>query len=151
MGPRVAAVVEGRVAGARGDWAEVRSLDAVLAEWPPGSLLYTEATYLRIQWRLSMGDPALAAKALELIDVLIVRNRETTDLILRAAAAGRAGMDDYAWASLERLLSKLPHSRRARMLARRALETSRRLGNTEGSQETLRKLKSAAGESRSGA
>ena len=98
-----------------------------------------------------MGDPALAAKALELIDVLIVRNRETTDLILRAAAAGRAGMDDYAWASLERLLSKLPHSRRARMLARRALETSRRLGNTEGSQETLRKLKSAAGESRSGA
>ena len=149
--PKVAAIVEGRAAGARGDWGEVRSLDGVLAEWPPGSLLYTEATYLRIQWRLSTGDPALATEALELIDVLIVRNREMTDLILRAAAAGRAGMDDYGWASLERLLSKLPHSARARMLARRALETSRWLRNTEGAQETLRKLKSAAGESRSGA
>jgi hypothetical protein len=122
-----------------------------LAEWSPGSLLFTEATRLRIHWRLSAGDPILAAEAVDLVDILIARNRDVTDLIIRADAAGRAGMDDYGWASLERLFWKLPHSGRPRWLARRALEASQRLRNIEGAKETLRKIKNAAKGPRPGA
>ncbi len=149
--PAVAAVVRGRAAGARGDWAELRSLDDALAEWSPGSLLFTEAARLRIHWRLSAGDPILAAEAVDLVDILIARNRDVTDLIIRADAAGRAGMDDYGWASLERLFWKLPHSGRPRWLARRALEASQRLRNIEGAKETLRKIENAAKGPRPGA
>jgi hypothetical protein len=149
--PGVAAVVEGRAAQARGDWDELRSLDDALAAWSGGSLLFTEATHLRINWRLGAGDPDLAAEALDLVDVLVARNRDPVDLIIRADAAGRAGMDEYGWVSLDRLLPKLPHSGRPRWLARRALETTKRLRNIEGAKDTLRRIQNAADGPRPGA
>lgn len=133
----LAALIAGRVSLRRGDWEAVAGLDSILEEWTPGSLLYPEATRLRIGWRLATEDPESGHEALSLSDQLLTRSRKPGDLLLRAAAAAQAGLDDHGWASLERLRTRLGSSRNSPSLARRAINLSADLKPAKGSRGTI--------------
>jgi len=71
------------------------------------------------------------------------------NLLLRAEAAAQAGLDEYGWASLDRVLSKLTSpGPRNKMYASQALSTSRKLESAPGAQGVIRGLRRAAAPAR---
>ncbi len=106
------------------DWGAIRALDAELARWQPGELLFEEAAELRVRWRVESGDPRDAADALPLADVLIARDSSAARLLLRARAAARAGRVDLAWITLDALGRSAP----PRAVAADARALARELG-----------------------
>jgi tetratricopeptide (TPR) repeat protein len=142
--PEAAAVIEGESLGRRGRWKEVRDLDDQLAQAVPGSLLYPEATRLRIGWRLGLGGSRHGEEALELVEVLSARDRYLGDLVLRAEAARLAGRPDYAWASLSRLANSLTLNSKAKELAREALGVAAEIEPDAHAPVTLRLLRRIA-------
>jgi hypothetical protein len=118
--PRERAVGEGWGHVAAGDPAAVRALEADLAAWEPGELLWEDALRLRLAWRVASGDPRLAAEALELSTRVLRASPAPPDLVERAAAARAAGRPDFAWGALDVLAEWLRGPRRPD-LARAAL------------------------------
>ncbi|MCS5635139.1 MAG: fused MFS/spermidine synthase [Myxococcota bacterium] len=143
-----AAVISGLNLAATRDWEQVRALDSLLAEVEPGTLAFPEAARLRARWRLDSGDPALAWEALTVLDVLITRDRDAADLLLRARAAAAAGRTEYAWASLSRLLRRLPSDSRRRQLAGGGLEFAASLERDEHAPRILRRLRAYSADRR---
>jgi hypothetical protein len=80
----------------------------------------------------------------ELIDVLIARDQNPWDLLLRAEGAGLSGRPDYAWASLSRLSSSMNRVSNRKNLAKKALQLALKLPPGVSSNEILRRLKAQA-------
>jgi len=127
-----------------GDWSKLQALDAPLSEVAAGSMLFPEAARLRAAWRLASSDPARSWEAVKLIDVLIARDQNPWDLLLRAEGAGLSGRTDYAWASLSRLSSSMMRASNRKQLAKRALKLATRLPPGNSSDVIVRRLKAQA-------
>jgi tetratricopeptide (TPR) repeat protein len=144
--PRELGIVEAVAHRKEQDWKAVAGYEEALAGWEAGSLLHSEAVRMRVGWRLDTGDPQHARDALALLDQLIPRHKGIANLLLRAEASAGAGLDDFGWASLDRVLTRLksrPPGSRA--YAIRALNSSRRLDNIAGAQRIIRGLEAIAG------
>lgn len=107
------------------DWTGLRALDADLARLEPGALLHGLASRLRIRWRLELGEPELAREALEIVDVLLTRERIGEHYLLRARAGANAGEPAIAWAALDHLSITPWNTPR---MARRGIALARTLG-----------------------
>jgi spermidine synthase len=88
------------------EWERIAQLDASLAQWQPGELLFNEATRLRVDWRLRSGDSERGREAMELTGVLLARRHRTGDYLLLARTAKLAGRWDPAWAALGEFLRR---------------------------------------------
>ena len=139
-----AAVIRGELWSRAGDWSKLQALDAPLSEVAAGSMLFPEAARLRAAWRLASSDPARSWEAVKLIDVLIARDQNPWDLLLRAEGAGLSGRTDYAWASLSRLSSSMMRASNRKQLAKRALKLATRLPPGNSSDVIVRRLKAQA-------
>jgi hypothetical protein len=119
------------------DWANLRELDDGLAEIPPGSLLFANATRARVQWRISIGTPADGVEAIALVDELMSRQRTPMHVLLRASAGAAANDPKIAWAALEDVASatSLPQRRRIQALA-----LARRLGEPPKGSMVIQRL-----------
>ncbi len=142
--PRLTAFIDGRSLQKIGDWEGIEKIDQELAAWPPGSLLYPEATRLRIAWRLTKHQPDRAAEAFALADVLVARSPNLGDLLLRTDAAAQSGLNDHAWASLDRLRMRMGAGNQSPAIAQRALKLAAQLEPFDGAQTTLRGLRTHA-------
>jgi len=105
------------------DWEAIAELDASLASWQPGELLFDEATRLRITWRLQSQEPRRGREASELAGTLVARRHQNNDYLLLARAAQLAGQTDRAWAALGEFLQRNPalsptFARQVRSIAR---------------------------------
>lgn len=102
--PKVAeyelAVLEGWRAEAVEDWDALRDLEPRLALLNPSAPLAPEAIRLRVAWRLSQDDPALARESVALLDPLLAVTRDPGDWVLRARAVAAAGEAAAAMATL---------------------------------------------------
>ena len=144
--PREAGIIRAFEERKAQNWGELADYDEALADWEAGSLLYPEAARMRVGWRLATKDPQHARDALVLLDELIPRDKRIVILLLRTEAAALAGLDEYGWASLDRLLGKLQGSvPRAKVYALRALNISRQLESMAGARGIVRGLKLIAG------
>jgi hypothetical protein len=144
--PRELGIVEAVAHRKEQDWKAVAGYEEALADWEAGSLLHSEAVRMRVGWRLDTGDPQHARDALALLDQLIPRHKGIANLLLRAEASAGAGLDDFGWASLDRVLTRLKsRPPRSRAYAIRALNSSRRLDNIAGAQRIIRGLEAIAG------
>ena len=137
LDPREKSFVEAIALRNSEDYEALARLDGALAEWEPGSLLYPEATRMRVEWRLRTRDPGHARSAFDLIDRLIPRDRAMVNLLFRTRAAAAAGLDDRGWATLDRIRTRLnTTSASSRRIARRALGAAGALDSIEGAKET---------------
>ncbi len=139
-----AAVIEGELLSRAGEWLQLQALDARLSEVAAGSTLYPEAARLRASWRLASRAPVRGWEAVELIDVLIARDQNPWDLLLRAEGAGLSGRSDYAWASLSRLSSSMKRASNRKHLAKKALQLASKLPPGVSSGAIVRRLKAQA-------
>ncbi len=146
LSPRDAVVAEAIRLGANGDLEGVRRLDAELASWRPGELLYPEAALLRVDWRLAAGGRREAEEALEIADELLTRRREPEIYLARAQAAALAGRPDHGWVALDRL-SEIPPPRVERADYFRALEIAKGLPEGPYSGAILTRLEQRVGRS----
>ena len=137
----VQAVIEGESLVQRRNFQALSELDDLLAQSLPGSLLYPEATRLRVAWRLGLGTPQYAEEALALVEVLSARDRKVDELLLRAEAAQKAGKTEYAWASLSRIAGSLQRNRKSKILAREALRLASEIPPDEYAPVTLQRLR----------
>ena len=101
---RLSALAEASNLSSESEWKRIAQLDASLAKWQPGELLFDEATRLRVGWRLRSGDSERGREAVELTGVLLARGHRTGDYLLLARAAKLAGQWDPAWAALREFL-----------------------------------------------
>ncbi|MAI80355.1 MAG: hypothetical protein CL917_15510 [Deltaproteobacteria bacterium] len=145
---REASLVKARRLADEANWESVRELDGELADWGPGSLYYTDALRLRIGWRFDLAMPERADETLDMVDTLIVMGSSASDLWIRAQVAAQAGKNDYAWASLERLISRMNTLPKASGLSRRILVFAQALPPAEGSEKVLNHLKARIKRSR---
>lgn len=137
-----AGVIEGRRQMVKGEWPAVEALDDRLAQVRPGSLLFPEAVRLRSGWRLASKISQNGRVGLELIDIMVARDRRASDLLMRAELAALAGEPEYAWASLSRLSGPIRGNPRKRALARRAFALASRLPPDENSADIARWFRS---------
>ncbi len=119
------------------DWAGVRELDEALARIPPGAALFASANRARVQWRISLEDPADGPAAISIIDELLSRQRTPSHFLLRASAGSLAQDPKLAWATLEEVASQ---SRLSRHLRSQALTLARRLGDPPKGSTVLQRL-----------
>ena len=67
--------------------------------------LFADALRLRAKWRIAEGDPALAAEALDLVDMALVTFGTLPDMVLRARAVASAGLRPGLVMTLHQLLA----------------------------------------------
>lgn len=139
--PETRVLLTGRSFLIENDWLALLELDELLATWPPGSLLYPEAARLRITWRLIEGTPSRAEEALAIANELVTRSSRVEDLLLRAEAAGRSGLDNHAWSTLERIRRLIQGRPNSAAITERAVGISFLLDDIEGAKDTLEGLK----------
>jgi spermidine synthase len=96
---RARAVIEAQ----RGDRQLARARDALLAQWQPGELLYSQAAEQRARWRLELGGPSELDEAMAILDTLLETRLLPRLFLLRAEIAARQGHRDVAWLSLQAL------------------------------------------------
>ncbi len=119
--PRASALVEGWRRLRLGDASAVRRLDPRLAEIDSRHALFGAATALRIAWRQSLGEGALARQALALIDPALAHGAGVSGLLRRARLAILAGEREVALASLVELAELLRRNPSAGSRGRDAL------------------------------
>ena len=119
-----AAVIEGwRLSGA-GDRGALQTLEPRLAAVVPQHPLFEEATRLRAQWRISSGEPDVAAEAIALLEPVLSIAGRPADLILYARVAAAAGDPMTALAAIG---EALPRIERGSALAHRLAKLLRTL------------------------
>lgn len=91
LAPEPAAVVQGWMLGARGNWQQLKSLEPTLAEVDIRQPWYPVATKLRVDWRLQQaqrtGDRQLGLDALEIADDMLASYWNFELFVMRAGAA----------------------------------------------------------------
>jgi spermidine synthase len=135
--PEAALVAANEAIEAR-EWDRLRSLDAQLAEIKPGNPLFSTAVFARIRWRTEAGDPATAREAIELVDELLSRERNSTHYLWRARAAAKAAETRLAWSTLDVIAASRGVSRG---LAKQALAVARELGDPPDHSMVMRRLR----------
>jgi len=105
----------------RQDPRRIRTHEAALAAVPFEHPMWAEATRLRAQWRIALGDPRLAEDALELLDAMLNRAGTLQDLLLRGSANASARQWRAALSTLLELAGRLRAEPQHRWLARDAL------------------------------
>jgi hypothetical protein len=119
------------------DWVGIREIDAALAKFHPGSLLFASANRARVQWRILLGDAADGLRAIAIIDELLSRQRTPAHFLLRASAGILAKDEKLAWAALAEVARWNRVSERIRA---QALALARSLGDPPEGSTTIQRL-----------
>ena len=126
------------------DWQAVELLDPELARVEPAAALFTQASRLRIGWRLAAGGAEVAAEAQAIAETLLRRRWRAKDALLHASAAIAAGHPSQARATLQRISLLAPGDAAAR-LAQQALLVSEGLPEADSTDLRARLACLAAG------
>jgi len=122
---------------AANDWGAVRELDAALARVRPGSLLFGNASLIRVHWRLSLEREADGLEAIAIIDELLTRQRTAVHFLLRASAGALVNDRKLAWAALDAVAGS---GRLHRRIRTRAIALANQLGDPPKGSMIIRRL-----------
>jgi hypothetical protein len=147
---RLSALADASRLASEGEWKRIARLDASLAKWQPGELLFNEATRWRVGWRLRSGDSERGREAMELIGVLLARRHRTGDYLLLAHAAKLAGQADPAWAALEEFLKRHRRHRLPPAIAREVRGIASSLPDSPYAEAVKRRLERRRNQTSSG-
>jgi len=134
-------IIDTRLALERNDWEALRGMDAGLAQFEKGDLLYGLATRARARWRIEIATPSRGREAVEMLDGLLTRQRTGDVYLDRARAGAVAGDQKLAWAALDHIAtSRFNTPPNARL----ALAIARNLGPPPEGSNTLERLRATA-------